>query len=171
MEQGRIQVYTGDGKGKSTAAIGLAVRAAGHGVRVFIGQFLKGRESGELSTLERIPEIRVEQFGGPEFVDPKKISEEERVRARDGVARALEVVREETYGLVILDEINVALDFGLISRAELESILDGAPPVELVCTGRNAPDWLIERADLVSEVRAVRHYAEAGVAARRGIEY
>mgnify|MGYP006294342155 CR=1 FL=1 len=104
-----IQIYTGEGKGKTTAAIGLAVRAAGHGLRVFVGQFLKGRPTGEIQTLSRIEEVTIEQFGDPEFVVPGKVDEEARELADRGLRRVREALASGSFSLVVLDEINVAL--------------------------------------------------------------
>ena len=173
MGPGLLQVYTGNGKGKSTAAFGLAVRASGHGMRSFIAQFLKGRESGELRAVAGIPEITVEQFGGPKFVRPGDFGDRERQLAQAGLDRVREVLAEQSCSLLILDEVLGALGLELLSFSDLEGVLDEARRlgVEVVCTGRNAPEWLVERADLVSEVRAVKHYFDADVPAREGFEY
>ena len=167
-----IQIYTGEGKGKTTAAIGLAVRAAGHGLRVFVGQFLKGRPTGEIQTLSRIEEVTIEQFGDPEFVVPGKVDEEARELADRGLRRVREALASGSFSLVVLDEINVALSLGVLSEELVRELLDRVPEdVELICTGRGAPAWLIERADLVTEMHPLKHYADHGVQARPGIEY
>ena len=172
MSLGKLQVYTGNGKGKTTAAIGLAVRGAGHGLRSYIGQFLKGLPTGEAEALAHIPGIRMEQFGDGSFVLEGSPLEPHRKEARQGLQRVREALLGGSYQIVILDEINVALDLGLLFREEVEDVLETVPPgTEIVCTGRGAPGWLIERADLVSEVGAVKHYADRGMEAREGIEY
>ena len=159
MEAGYIQVYTGNGKGKTTASIGLVARAAGRGLRCFVGQFMKGQGSGELELLQRIEEVTVEQFGGPEFVNLSSPSELDRRLSRKGVRRAVEVTAAGAYSLVVLDEINVALSIGLLSMEEINSLFDGAARgVEIVCTGRYAPEELIARADLVTEFVERKHY-------------
>lgn len=169
---GRLQVYTGNGKGKTTAAVGLAVRGAGHGFRSYIGQFLKGLPTGELEALVHIPEITIEQFGSGAFVLKGAPLEPHREEAREGLRRVAGALGSGNYEIVILDEINVALDLSLLSRQELESVLEDVPNgTEIVCTGRGAPAWLIERADLVSEIGAVKHYADGGLEAREGIEF
>jgi cob(I)alamin adenosyltransferase len=171
MSQGQLHVYTGDGKGKTTAAVGLAVRAAGHGLKSYIGQFLKGRSTGEIDALRRIPEITIEQYGSARFVlegEPRDAHLEE---AKAGLRRARAILESGEYAIIILDEVNVALDLGLLTREEVEEALERvAPETEIVCTGRGAPGWLIERAGLVSEIRKVKHYAERGLQARDGIE-
>jgi cob(I)alamin adenosyltransferase len=167
-----IHVYTGEGKGKTTAAIGLAVRAAGNGLKVFVGQFLKGRATGELSALGRIPEIVIEQFGGPEFVVPGEVTEKERESALRGLERMGAAIETGEYSVVIFDELNVALSLGVLPEEPVRELIDRLPEgIELICTGRGAPAWLIERADLVTEMRAIKHYAERGLDARRGIEF
>ncbi|MGN8763598.1 cob(I)yrinic acid a,c-diamide adenosyltransferase [Hornefia butyriciproducens] len=171
MNKGYFQIYTGNGKGKTTAALGLALRAAGAGLQVYLGQFMKSMEYHEIGILkERVPEIQVELFGMGCIVDRDAGIPDIRA-ARTGVKRALEVLRSGSYDLVILDEIFIALYFNLITREDLENLLEAKPSgTELVMTGRYAPEWLLEKADLVTEMREVRHYYEAGVEARDGIE-
>jgi cob(I)alamin adenosyltransferase len=167
---GLVQVYTGDGKGKTTAALGLALRAAGWGVRTYIAQFLKGQDYGELHSLARLaPLITIEQFGKPEFI--RQASAEDIVLAQLGFARARAALLSGEYQIVILDEICVALHFGLLKLAQLLELIDQRPPsVELVLTGRRAPQELIDRADLVTEMREIKHPFQRGVPARKGIE-
>jgi cob(I)alamin adenosyltransferase len=169
--KGYVQVYTGDGKGKTTAAIGLAIRAAGAGWRVFIGQFLKKGGYSELRALDRFSDlITVEQFGTGAFVG-KTPSPSDFASARDGWSRIEAVLGSGEYRMVILEEINVAVGLGLVPLGDLLALLEGRPPgVELVLTGRNADPSVVERADLVTEMRPVKHYYEKGVAARTGIE-
>ncbi|MDY5462137.1 cob(I)yrinic acid a,c-diamide adenosyltransferase [Hornefia butyriciproducens] len=171
MNKGYFQIYTGNGKGKTTAALGLALRAAGAGLQVYLGQFMKSMEYHEIGILkERVPEIQVELFGMGCIVDRDAGIPDIRA-ARDGVKRSLEILHSGSYDIVILDEIFIALYFNLITREDLENLLEAKPSgTELVMTGRYAPEWLLEKADLVTEMREVRHYYEAGVEARDGIE-
>lgn len=170
---GYIQVYTGNGKGKTTAALGLALRAAGHGFKTFIGQFLKGRSSGEIEAAKRLdPLIRIEQFGREGFILVKDGPDDEDVtKARAGLARSLEAMLSGDYRIVVLDEINTAVHFGLVPESAVLALLDRKPAgVELVLTGRYAPDSFLERADLVTEMTERKHYHSQGVKARDGIE-
>ncbi|OGD18354.1 MAG: cob(I)yrinic acid a,c-diamide adenosyltransferase [Candidatus Aminicenantes bacterium RBG_13_59_9] len=171
--RGFIQVYTGNGKGKTTAALGLALRSAGRGWNVFIGQFLKGQAYGELISLERLsPLVKIEQFGRKGFVHVTENPDDEDVRlAREGLRRCAEAMASGNFRLMILDEINVALHFKLITEAEMRAFLGRKPEsVEVVLTGRYAPDWLIEAAGLVTEMIEVKHPFRKGVKAREGIE-
>jgi cob(I)alamin adenosyltransferase len=172
LERGLVEVYTGDGRGKTTAAIGLAFRAAGHGLRVHIVQFMKGDESyGEFRSCKAHPNIEIEQFGRKEFVNPKEPSTVDVELAREGVARAREVLGSGEADLVILDELNVAVGFGLVTVDDVLALVDVKPDhVELLITGRMAPAELIERADLVTEMREVKHPFSNGVLARDGID-
>lgn len=168
---GYVQVYTGEGKGKTTAALGLALRASGHGLRTYIGQFLKGQPTGELLALRDHPLIRIEQYGAPTFLRREEIPPEDVARAREGLALARDAVRSGAYDIVVLDEVNLAIWFGLLEVADVLDLLDERPPgVELVLTGRRAPEALVERADLVTEMREVKHYHARGVHEREGIE-
>ena len=171
MKNGYVQVYSGDGKGKTTAAVGLAVRAVGAGLRVFIAQFIKAQCSGEMRVLrERCPEVVVEPFGSGRFVHGKPTPEDIAI-AEKGLARLREVVSSGEFDVVIADEANGALRAGLFDVAALLELADlGRGSVELVFTGRNAHPALLERADLVTEMRLVKHYFDSGVSAREGIE-
>jgi cob(I)alamin adenosyltransferase len=168
---GYVQVYTGEGKGKTTASLGLALRAAGAGWNVFIGQFAKGMRSSELVALERFADrITLHQFGLPRFI-LGKAKEEDIGLARRGLDEARAAVTSGAYSLVILDEANVAVKLQLFTIDELLAVVDAKlPDVELVITGRDADPRLVARADLVTEMRLVKHYFQAGVVARRGIE-
>jgi cob(I)alamin adenosyltransferase len=172
--RGCLQVYTGDGKGKTTAAFGLALRAVGRGLKVFIGQFMKGSEYGELSGAALSGGlIQVEQFGSSTCITMlEKPAEVDVELAHRGLERAREILTSGDYPIVVLDEVNVAVYFRLISEAELLDLVQSRPPqVELVCTGRYAPASLVERADLVTEMKAVKHpYGTLELAARDGIE-
>jgi cob(I)alamin adenosyltransferase len=168
-----IQVYTGDGKGKTTAALGQALRALGHGYKVFMIQFLKGRTYGELITCSNcLPDFTIVMSGRDEFVT-KGAPEEIDIRmAREGFDLAHKVAAEGKHEMLILDEINIALDYGLIPLRELLDFLDSCPEdMEIVCTGRYAPPELIERADLVSEIKEIKHHYQRGVGMRKGIEF
>lgn len=174
LSQGLVQVYTGNGKGKTTAAFGLAIRAVGHGFRVYIIQFMKGRDDcGELEGLKRLwPECQLEHFGGQGWVHKGKHQEEHNLEARKGFLRAQEIILSGEWDIVILDEILNALWFELIPESEVLELLSKKPPhVELVLTGRNASQSLIERADLVTEMVLKKHPFEQGIMARIGIEY
>jgi cob(I)alamin adenosyltransferase len=171
MMKGYIQVYTGDGKGKTTAAIGLAIRAAGAGLRVFIAQFVKGMHYGELEALERhAGRITVRQFGRDCFID-RDPAEEDRSAARRGLEEVGTILRSGAYDLVILDEANIATHFGLFAVDELIALMRSKPEaVEMVITGRRADPRVIENADLVTEMKEIKHYYTRGVQARPGIE-
>jgi len=169
--KGYVQVYTGDGKGKTTAAIGLAVRAVGAGLTVFIGQFVKGMEYSELKALERFaPQLLVRQYGRKSFVHNKPTDEDFRL-AREGYEDVRRAINSQQYDLVILDEANIAVYFSLLTVEDLLALIDGKPDsVELVFTGRKADPRLLERADLVTEMHEVKHYYHKGIVARDGIE-
>lgn len=173
MEQGLIQVYTGDGKGKTTAALGLAMRAVGKGLRVCMIQFLKGREYGELVTARRLGgDLVLIQSGLDTFVKKGEPSPEDLELARQGLEKARQAVTGGEYDIVILDEINVAVELGVLTLDEVLPVIDSRPPtVELVLTGRYAPDEFCERADLITEMKKVRHCYDRGVPLREGIEY
>ncbi len=170
---GYVQVYTGNGKGKTTAALGLAFRAAGRGLRTYIAQFLKGQPTGELEAAKKLaPLIRLEQFGREGFITVKEGPDDEDIsRARAGLARALEAMLSGEYRIVVLDEINTAVHFGLLPEADVLDLIDRRPAaVELVLTGRYAPPSFIDRADLVTEMTEIKHYFDRGVKSREGIE-
>lgn len=170
--EGKVQVYTGDGKGKTTAALGLALRASGHGGAVYIGQFMKGRDSGELYAVRHLPGVTLEQYGEPGWVYPDRVKDGQRSQAEAGLARAREALGGGNYRIVILDELNVALDLGLLERQDVLDLVRARPRgTELVLTGRNAHPDVLAHADLVTEMRAVKHPFDAGIPARRGIEY
>lgn len=171
MEKGYIHIYTGNGKGKTTAALGLALRAAGHGYRTYIGQFMKGSHYGELTSLQKIKEIDIEQFGGKDCITIDQVNEQHKELARKGLSRIKEVLAEEEHKIVILDEICVTIWFGLIAEQEVIGILKSKPSnIEIVLTGRNASDTLLQMGDLVTEMKEVSHYYTNGVEARNGIE-
>ena len=171
--KGLIQIYTGEGKGKSTAAFGQALRAAGQGLRVHIIQFFKGEgKSGEQVAVKDLPLIQVEAFGRPGWVNPEAPEAEDKERARQGLQRARAIMEEGKVDLLILDEVNVALAYGLLSLEEVLELLEGKPEsLEVILTGRGAPSRLLERADLVTEMREIRHPRQRGIGPRRGIEF
>ena len=172
LERGLVEVYTGDGRGKTTAAIGLAFRAVGHGLRVHIIQFMKGDMTyGEVTSCLAHPLIEIEQFGRKEFVNPTEPSTVDIEFAQAGLARAREVLSGGEADVVILDELNVAVGFGLVKVEDVLALLELRPPnVELLITGRMAPPELVERADLVTDMREVKHPFSRGVLARRGVD-
>lgn len=173
LDKGLVQVYTGEGKGKTTAALGLALRAVGQGLKVYILQFLKSEEkSGEHNAAKSIPEISIEQCGVKGFLNKDKITSHQREKALEGLSRAKKAIMEKEYDMVILDEINVALNYGLIPLEEVLKMIKERPlQVELVLTGRNMPEEIEELADLISEVKMVKHPFAKGIKARRGIEF
>jgi cob(I)alamin adenosyltransferase len=169
--KGYVQVYTGDGKGKTTAALGLSLRAAGAGLKVFIAQFIKMGEYSEIKALKRFSDhITLVQFGLGRFIKGKP-SPEDIKTAQKGIEAVKSVLSSGKYNIVILEEANVAVTCELFSVRELLDIIDAKPEdVELVITGRGAAPSIIERADLVTEMKAVKHYFQKGVKARTGIE-
>ncbi len=173
MEQrnlGLVQVYTGNGKGKTTAAIGLAVRAAGHGLRTFIGQFMKGTPYGELSVQEMTGGlVQIRQLGTDSLVHT--ITERDHQLAGNGLVICREALHSGNYDIVILDEINVAVYMDLLKEDQVLELIRTRPEgVELVLTGRYATKAVLETADLVTEMKEIRHPYQAGIAAREGIE-
>lgn len=168
---GYVQVYTGNGKGKTTAAFGLALRAAGAGIRVFIAQFAKGGQYSEIKALERFSDlITVRQYGEGGWVRDQP--EEDAIRsARKGWEEIKQVVASGNFGVVILDEANIVTFFNLINVEDLLELIENKPThVEIVITGRRADPRIIERADLVTEMKDIKHYYSKGVKARVGIE-
>ncbi len=171
LEKGLVQIYTGEGKGKTTAALGLGVRALGSDLKVILFQFLKGRPSGELKTIEEhLSNFSIERDGVETFSSyGSKRRDHEKSRRLFELAR--DKVFSGAYDLVILDEINVALSLGVIELKEVLDLIAKKPDhVELILTGRGAPDELIEAADLVTEMRKMKHPFDAGIGARKGIE-
>lgn len=193
LTKGLIQIYTGTAKGKSTAAFGLVTRAVGHGLRAYIIQFMKGSSYyGELAAWQRLyPQVQFSQYGrvcpssalirqgeaecsgcGACFIIKGQASEEDRRGALQALEKAREVLTGDQFDLVVLDELNNALWYDLITVPEALEVLRLKPPlVEVVITGRNAPQELMDLADLVTEMREIKHPFEQGIASRRGIEY
>lgn len=173
--QGLVMVYTGDGKGKTTAALGLALRQVGWGKRVLFIQFMKGKGNvyGERIAAEKyLPLLEIEQLGREDFVnmvDPAKVDKD---LAKKAIQRAEEALALNTYDLIVLDEVNVAAACGLIDVEDVLNVLAKRPPhVDMVLTGRYCPESIMEKADMVSEVKEVKHHYNSGVPARKGIEF
>ena len=173
LEKGLVQVYTGNGKGKTSAAFGLALRAAGRGLKVYIIQFIKGGfDYGELYVIDKIPNITLKAFGRGKFVTAKPPDNEDVKLAKEALKLANGIVKSGEYDVIILDEANVALSLGLIGLEEVLTLIETRPVhVELVLTGRSAPGEIVQVADLVTEMKEVKHPYQKGVEARRGIEY
>lgn len=173
--RGFIHVYCGDGKGKTTAAVGLAVRAAGTGKRVLLVQFLKGRDTGELHSLAQIPEITVLRGKASEkftFQMNERELQEVYDNQTKNLLTALEEARKGHCDLLILDEIMGALSTETVDEDLLKSLVLYKPePLELVLTGRNPPDWIVEAADYITRMEKVKHPYDRGIQARRGVEY
>lgn len=176
LENGYIQIYTGDGKGKTTASLGLALRALGHGWKVLIIQFAKGDKGttyGEIASSCRFADnLEVRQFGLDRVVYSHNVTIDDYKETKKGWELAKEAIASGKYGLIILDEINICIDMGLLKVSEVKNALINKPKnLELVLTGRRAHPELIALAHLVTEMQPVKHYFDIGVMARRGIEY
>jgi cob(I)alamin adenosyltransferase len=173
LEKGLVQVYTGTGKGKTSAAFGLALRAIGRGLKVYVVQFIKGGfDYGELYVIDKLPNLTLKAFGRGKFVVAKPPEREDVELAEEALRLAKKVVSGGEYDVVVLDEVNVALSLKLISLDDVLRLVKTKPKhVELVLTGRSAPDEIIEAADLVTEMREVKHPFSKGFPARKGIEH
>jgi len=169
--KGYIQIYTGNGKGKTTSALGLTLRIVGAGKKVFIGQFLKSGKYSEMKSLKRFSDqVTVEHYGLGKFVKGKP-SEDDRKAGISGYKKIYDILKKGGHDLVIIDEGNVAVKYGIITEQALLDLFDIKPDhVELVVTGRGATPAVMERADLVVEMKEVKHYYKQGVTARVGIE-
>ena len=169
--KGYVHIYTGNGKGKTTAALGLAIRAAGAGLQVFLAQFIKGGQYSELNALKRLDDqITVEQFGLPRFINGKP-SEPDVEAAQYGLERLKSSMLSGRFDMIIIDEGNVAVTYGLLSKQDLLDLIAMKPEdLELVITGRDALPEIIDKSDLVTEMKAVKHYFNKGVNARVGVE-
>lgn len=173
LTNGFIQIYTGSGKGKTTAAIGLAVRAAGFGLKTYIAQFMKEYPYSELISLKNLDKwITIAQFGGDEFVYKKEPPGREEInKAQRGLAAAKAKMLGGKYDIIILDEVCVSIYFGLFSDEEILTFMKQKPKnIELILTGRYCPDKLLDKADLVTEMKEIKHYYQEGVTSRKGIE-
>jgi cob(I)alamin adenosyltransferase len=170
FSRGCLQVYTGNGKGKTTAAIGLAVRALGAGMKVFFGQFVKYGEYSEVAVLAKLENLVLRQYGAEGFIMGKP-GASDIAAAAGGVCDARDALAGGDFGLVVLDEVNVAYSLGMISLPEILALAAArGDRTELVMTGRGAPPELLKIADLVTEMREVKHYFKTGLKARKGIE-
>jgi len=166
-----IQIYTGNGKGKTTAAIGLAIRAAGAGMKVYIAQFIKKGCYNEIKVLKKIKNIKLEQFGRGCFIKSAAALKDKQLAAA-GFKKVKQAVFAKKYDLIILDELNICLKLKLLPLKEVVNLIKSTPKrVELVLTGRNCPAEIIKLADLVSVIQDKKHYYKSGVKARRGIEF
>ena len=171
MDKGYFQVYTGDGKGKTTAALGLTLRASGAGFKVYFGQFMKGQDYSELKSVKMLESVTLEQYGEPGWVRKGEVKPEQVAQARVGLEKARAALVSKKYDIVVLDEINMALWFELISLQDVLDLIELKPAgTELIMTGRRAHESVMEKADLVTEMREVKHYYTQKVSARRGIE-
>jgi len=173
LPRGLVQIFTGDGKGKTSAAIGAVIRALGHGLKVYIVFFMKGDYPyGERSILSQLPNVTMDSFGSSGFVDPANIKPEEKEQAKRALVAAREAMLSGSYDLVVLDEVNMAVAFKLIELDEVLKLIEDKPQgVELILTGRRADSRLVKSADLVTEMLNIKHPYDEGVAARGGIEY
>jgi len=173
LEKGLTQVYTGNGKGKTSAAFGLALRAIGRGLKVYVIQFIKGGfDYGELHVIQHLPNLKVKAFGRGKFVTQVPPSEEDIKLANQALELAEQIVSSGEYDVVVLDEINVALHLKLIELDKVIRLIEKKPRhVELVLTGRHAPPKVLELADLVTEMKEVKHPYTKGMPPREGIEY
>jgi len=172
MIKGLIQVYTGDGKGKTTAALGLALRAAGRNMKVLIVQFMKKWDYGELHSVKLIPNITLETFGTKEFIYKGKAKKIDYEEAEKAFSFGAEGMQSGDYDIVIFDELNMALYYELLDLEEVVEKLKGKhDKVEVVITGRRASQEIIEIADLVTEMKEIKHPYQKGIGARKGIEY
>ncbi len=171
--RGLVYIFTGDGKGKTSAATGVVLRALGHGMRVHITYFMKGDYPyGERAILSKLPNITMASFGGAEFIDPANIQPEEIAQARQALATAREAMLSGNYDLAVLDEVNVAVAFKLIELDEVIKLIEDKPQnVELILTGRKADPKLVQMANLVTEMLKIKHPYDEGVPARKGIDY
>jgi len=166
-----IHIYTGGGKGKTTAALGLALRAAGAGLKVYIGQFIKGKNYSELKTLKKIKNIKVEQFGRGCFIKGRP-NKKDIETAKNGLEKVKEILGRKKYEVIILDEINVAIKLNILRLKEVVKLIEKIPKkTEIILTGRWAHPKILKLAHLVTEMKEIKHYYKKGVKARKGIEY
>src|SRR4030066_1317756 len=173
MKKGLVQVYMGNGKGKTTAALGLALRAVGHGLKVLMIQFMKGNvQDGELESAKKLaPYLTIKQVGRETFISKSNPDPKDLQLAQEGFGMAKKAIENKEYNIVILDEINLAVDYGRIPLKDLLHLMDSKPEtVELILTGRNVKSEILKRADLITEMVDRKHYYDKGVPAREGIE-
>ena len=171
LEKGATHVYTGNGKGKTTAAIGLGIRAIGAGLKVYMIQFMKGYSYSEIEALTAVKNFTVKQFGRAEFVDKQHPAEVDIKQAQDALEHAMTIISSGKYDVVILDEVNVAMDYNLIETCQVLDILEKKPEnMELILTGRYAPKEITKQADLVTEMLEIKHPYYNGMPCRKGID-
>ena len=172
-KKGLVLIYTGNGKGKTSAAMGAAVRAAGHGKRVHIVYFMKGNSPyGEQVALSSLPNVSFSRFGLTKFVDPDNVTPEDKEEALKSLSAARQAMLSGNYDLVILDEVNIAAAWKLLETDKVIELIDSKPAdVDLILTGRYADQKLIEKADLVTEMKEIKHPYASGTKARKGIDY
>lgn len=173
VRKGLVQIFTGDGRGKTTAAIGTIIRALGHGLKVYIAFFMKGDYAyGERQILSKLPGVTMEGFGSSHFIDPASIKPEEREAARQALEAARQAMLSGEYDVVVLDEVNIAVDFKLLEVGVVLDFVEAKPEaVELILTGRRADKELVRVADLVTECLKIKHPYDGGIEAREGFEY
>lgn len=172
MERRYVQIYTGNGKGKTTAALGIITRAVGNNFKIFFCQFLKGTDYGEIKTIANFPTVKHERYGRGTFIRKKEFVTDEDIKLmKEGYESLKNALLSKNYDIVIADEIFGALKYDLISLDEIKLLIKNKPEqTELILTGRNAPEEIIELADLVTEMKEIKHYFKQGVFARKGIE-
>ena len=173
ITKGLVEIYTGNGKGKTSAALGVALRALGQGLRVHVIYFMKGDYPyGERNVLARLPNVSFQSFGHEHFIDPQNVKEEEREQARQALQAAREAIASGNFDLVIMDEVNLAASWKLVDVEDIIGLIKDKPEdVELILTGRHADARLIEMADLVTEMVEIKHPFRKGIKARRGFDY
>lgn len=172
MEKGYIHVYTGPGKGKTTAALGLGLRAAGAGFKVHMVQFMKGRRYSEIDAIENLPNFTISQHGRDEFVSKEKPEQIDIDLAQKGFAYTKDIIKNGKCDMVILDEINIAVDYNLIALDDVLKLVEEKPEkLELVLTGRYAHPEIVKIADVVTEMLEIKHPYQKGVTARKGIDF
>ena len=173
LTTGLVEIFTGDGKGKTSAALGVALRALGYGLRVSIIYFMKGGfPSSEQKVLSQLPNVNLSRFGGMHFIDPNNVEEADKTQAREALKAVRKATTSGKYDVVILDEVNVATAWGLLSTDDVIQLIKDKPKkVELILTGRYADDKLIELADVVTEMKEIKHPYKKGLLSREGIDY
>ena len=172
FEKGNVHIYTGSGKGKTTAAIGLGIRASGADNKVYMIQFMKGRRYSELDALEQIPNFKFKQCGRDEFVSKENPDQIDINLAREGFEHAKNIILSNKYDMLILDELNVAVDYNLIPKDEvLKLIMEKPEKLELILTGRYAHTEFVKIADVVTEMLEIKHPYQSGIMARKGIDF
>jgi cob(I)alamin adenosyltransferase len=172
LEKGLVHIYTGNGKGKTTTALGLGLRATGNGMNVHMIQFMKGRRYSEIDAIENIELFTVEQFGRDEFVSKEHPEQIDIDLAQQGLNQAKKIMKNLKHDLLILDEINVAVDYNLIALEDVMTLLDEKPEkLELILTGRHAHPEMVRRAGLVSEILEIKHPYQTGIESRKGIDW